>query len=217
MAQVPLRNLAGEDMGTVEVSDAVFGAPLNEALVHQAVVRLLANLRLGTHKTKTRGAVSGGGAKPWRQKGTGRARQGSRVSPLWRGGGTVFGPMPHSYRQDMPKKMRQSALRCGLSARQQEGAILAVDAFSLSEPRTKTMLGSFQALDLNGTVLVVDEAFDENARLASRNLPRVQLKDATSLNLLDVLGPDHLVFSRAALQAVERRLTTGDAGAGGEA
>jgi large subunit ribosomal protein L4 len=206
MPQIPLKNLAGEDLGSIDVSAEVFGAPVNEPLVHQAVVRLLANRRLGTHKTKTRGQVSGGGAKPWRQKGTGRARQGSRVSPLWRGGGIVFGPVERGYRQDMPKKMRRSAMRSGLSARLAEGAIIALDNFDLPEIRTKSLALAIQSLGLNGDVLVVDNSFDENALLSARNIASVQMTDAASLNLLDVLGPEHLVFTKNALQAVDKRL-----------
>jgi large subunit ribosomal protein L4 len=205
-AQIPLRNLAGDEIGSVEVSDEVFAAPVNEALVHQAVVRLMANQRLGTHKTKTRGEVSGGGAKPWRQKGTGRARQGSRVSPLWRGGGIVFGPVQRGYSQDMPKKMRRKAMRSGLSSRLAEGAIVALDEFSMSEPQTRAMADAFQTLGLAGQILVVDNEFESNAYLSARNLRNVELRDANSLNLIDVLRPERLVFTKAALESVDRRL-----------
>ncbi len=207
MASIPLRTLSGEDKGSVEVSDDVFAARVNEPLVHQSVVQLLANQRLGTHDVKGRGEVSGGGAKPWRQKGTGRARQGSRTSPLWRGGGVVFGPHPRSYRQEMPKKMKRSALRSGLSSRHSEGAILALDSFALAEPKTREMVAAFKGLGISGDVLVVDESFEENAFLAARNIPDVELRDAGSLNLLDVLGPEHLVFTVSALQAIDRRLS----------
>jgi len=206
MANIPLKNLAGEDLGVLEVSDAVFAAPINESLVHQAVVRLLANARLGTHKTKTRGNVSGGGAKPWRQKGTGRARQGSRVSPLWRGGGIVFGPLPRAYRQDMPKKMRRSAMRGGLSARLSEGAIFALDSFAAAEPRTKEMAESFAKLGITGKVLLVDDQFDENAYLSARNLSGVEMISAGTLNVADVLRPKHLIFTKAALDSIDKRL-----------
>lgn len=206
MATIPLRTLSGEDKGTVEVSDEVFAARVNEPLVHQSVVQLLANQRLGTHAVKGRGEVRGGGAKPWRQKGTGRARQGSRVSPLWRGGGIVFGPHPRSYRQEMPKKMKRSALRSGLSSRHGEGAIIALDAFALPEPKTRQMVNAFKSLGLAGDVLIVDDNWDGNAFLAARNIPDVELRDADSLNLLDVLGPEHLVFTVSALQAIDRRL-----------
>lgn len=207
MAQVPLRHLTGESAGFVDVSDDVFAAAVNEALVHQAVTMLLANRRLGTNKTKTRGEVSGGGAKPWRQKGTGRARQGSRVSPLWRGGGVTFGPVLRGYKQDMPKKMRRSAMRSGLSSRHSGGAILAVDSFVLTEPRTRDVVDVFKRLGLAGSVLVVDTRFHDNALLGARNVQQLELRDAGSLNLIDVLRPEHLVFTQAALQTIDRRLS----------
>ena len=206
MPKVPLRNLEGTDLGSVDVSEEVFAAPINESLVHQAVVRLLANRRTGSHKTKTRGEVSGGGAKPWRQKGTGRARQGSRVSPLWRGGGTTFGPVPRTYRQDMPKKMQRSALRSGLSSRLAEGAIIALDEFAMPEPRTREMASAIDKLGLTGQVLVVDTSFEDNAYLSARNIQNLEMRDADSLNLLDVLKPERLVFTRVAIEAVDKRL-----------
>jgi large subunit ribosomal protein L4 len=206
MATVPLKNLAGEDLGSIDLSDTVFAVEVNEALVHQAVVRLQANARLGTHKTKTRGNVSGGGAKPWRQKGTGRARQGSRVSPLWRGGGTVFGPSPRSYRQDMPKKMRQAAMRSALSSRCADGQIIALDSFEMSEPHTKALVESMSTLGFMGKVVVVDDQFEENAVLSARNIGTLELRDAAGLNLMDVLRPEHLVFTKSALVTIESRL-----------
>jgi large subunit ribosomal protein L4 len=209
MASIPLRTLSGEEKGSVEVSDDVFAAPVNEPLVHQSVVQQLANQRLGTHDVKNRGEVRGGGAKPWRQKGTGRARQGSRTSPLWRGGGVVFGPHPRSYRQEMPKKMKRSALRSGLSSRHGEGAIMALDSFTLPEPKTRKMADAFKTLGLSGDVLIVDESWDDNAFLAARNIPDVELRDADSLNIIDVLGPEHLVFTVSALEALDRRLSYG--------
>lgn len=209
MAQIPVRNLDGDEVGTTEVSDDVFAAPINEALVHQSVVQLLANQRAGTHKTKTRGEVSGGGQKPWRQKGTGRARQGSRVSPLWRGGGTVFGPQPRGYTQSMPKKMRRAAMKSGLSSRLREGAIVALDAFTVDEPKTRTVAAALDALELAGRVLIVDTEFEHNAFLAARNLRNVEMQTAHSLNLLEVLAADTLVFTVPALQAVAERLTNG--------
>ncbi|HZT97523.1 MAG TPA: 50S ribosomal protein L4 [Chloroflexota bacterium] len=211
MAQISIRKLDGSDGGVLEVSDEVFAAAVNEPLMHQAVVQLLANRRAGTHNTKTRGQVSGGGAKPWRQKGTGRARQGSRVSPLWRGGGTVFGPHPRGYRQEMPKKMRRGALRSGLSSRFANGDIRAIDAFVADEPKTKLMAAAFARLGLEGSIVLVleNDRPQENADLAVRNLERVETRYADSLNLLDVLGADRLLFTVPALQAIERRLSDG--------
>lgn len=209
MSAIPVSNLAGEQVGTVELSPAIFGVPVNQALIHQAVVKMLADQRSGTHKTKTRAHVSGGGAKPWRQKGTGRARQGSRVSPLWRGGGIVFGPQPRTYKQDMPRKMRRAAMRSGLSARCNDGAIRALDALTPATHKTRDMAGALGALDISGKVLLVDAEFDHNAQLAARNIPNVSLQHAASLNLLQVLSADTLVFTLAALEFVEKRLTDG--------
>jgi large subunit ribosomal protein L4 len=209
MAQIPLRSLDGSDSGSIEVSDAVFAAKVNADLVHQAVVQQLANRRLGTHNSKTRGEVTGGGAKPWRQKSTGRARQGSRVSPLWRGGGVVFGPQPRTYEQNMPKKMRQSAIRSALTARLNEDAMFAIEAFSFDEPRTKLVAGAFKTLGLTGAVTVVDDGFEDVACRAARNLPDVELRDAASLNIIDVLTPKHIVFTRRAIESLQERLGAG--------
>src|SRR5690554_5249815 len=148
--QVLVLNMAGEQVGEVELSDAVFAAPINRGLMHQALVRQLANARAGTHKTKTRSEVRGGGRKPWRQKGTGRARHGSIRSPVWVGGGTVFGPHPRSYRQKMPKKMRQAALRSALSVKAGSGQIIVVDDLSMEAPKTKEMVRVLTSLGIDG-------------------------------------------------------------------
>jgi len=137
---VPVYNMGGEKVGETELADSIFAAPVNEAVMHQALVRQLANARLGTHKTKTRAEVSGGGRKPWRQKGTGRARQGSIRSPQWRKGGTVFGPQPRSYRKKMPRKMRRMALRSALSVKAASEQIILLDTLRMEEPRTKDMV-----------------------------------------------------------------------------
>ena len=136
---VPVYNVSGEQVGERDLPESIFGAEPNKALMHQALTRQLANARLGTHSTKTRGEVSGGGRKPWRQKGTGRARQGSTRAPHWRGGGIVFGPRPRGYTQDMPKKMRRAALRCALSVKAQAGSVVLIDSLSLASPRTREM------------------------------------------------------------------------------
>jgi large subunit ribosomal protein L4 len=209
MPQLPVHNLQGEQVDTIDLSDQVFAAPINEALIHQLVVKMLADRRRGTHKTKTRGEVSGGGAKPWRQKGTGRARQGSRRSPLWRGGGTVFGPQPRDYSQAMPKRMRRAAMRSGLSSRVSEGAIMILDTFTFPTHKTREMVATLQHLGLTRKTLIVDTAFDQNAYLATRNIPYIELQRAANLNLLDVLSADKLVFTVAALRAVEERLSNG--------
>lgn len=205
MPKVALYNMDGQQVGDIELTDKVFGAEVNEALMHQAVVMYLANQRQGTSATKTRGLVSGGGRKPWRQKGTGRARQGSTRSPQWPGGGTVFGPQPREYRQAMPKKMRQAALRSALSAKVAADELVVVESLDVKEPKTKIMakvLDTFRA----GKALVVSEANDQNLVLSARNLPGVQLSSAESLNTLAVLSHDKLVITRSAIGQLEEAL-----------
>jgi large subunit ribosomal protein L4 len=195
----------GQQVGEIELKDAVFGAEINEALLHQAVVMYQANQRQGTVATKTRGLVSGGGRKPWRQKGTGRARQGSTRSPQWRGGGTVFGPQPREYRQAMPQKMRQAALRSALSAKVAAGEIVVLDSLIVNEPKTKIMakvLDTFQA----GKALVVTPRAEENIVLSARNLPGVLLSSTEALNAMSVLSHDKLVITRDAVGQLEEAL-----------
>ena len=193
----------GADGGRVTLDDALFGAPINESLIHQAVVRQLASRRVGSADTLTRGEVRGGGKKPWRQKGTGRARQGSRSAPHWKGGGVVFGPHPRSYDQKMPAKMRRSALRGVLSAKQAEGAVRVVEAFDLGEAKTKAMLGRLTAWKADGKVLLVLAARDEAVERSSRNLQEVRVILADSLNVVDLLEADTVVFTRAALERAQ--------------
>src|SRR5205823_8308155 len=161
-----------EIVGRAELSDSVFGVPFNEGLVHQAIVRHQASQRVGTADTRTRGEVTGGGKKPYRQKGTGRARQGTTRAPHWRGGGVVFGPHPRDYRQLMPSKMRRLALRCALSQRVREDTLRLIDDLQFPEPRTKQSVALFNALGIAGGVLVVTPDVDHNAYLSTRNLPR---------------------------------------------
>src|SRR5919205_1273045 len=156
MPDIAVRNLAGEQVETITLSDEVFGAQVNVPLMHQAVQRILADRRLGTHKAKTRSEVSGSGAKPWRQKGTGRARQGMRTSPLWKGGGIAFPPQPRSYAVRMPKKMRRQATRSALSSRVQDQSIQVVSTLEPSEPKTKAMVTGLSNLNASGKVLLVD-------------------------------------------------------------
>lgn len=153
---VPVKDMTGKQVGELELSDAVFAAPINKSMMHQAVVRQLANARLGTHKTKTRGEVAGGGRKPWRQKGTGRARQGSTRAPNFIGGGIIFGPTPRTYTQAMPKKMLRNALRSALSVKAAAGQLLVVDSVSLDAPKTKAVVGMLSALGLAEKKNVLD-------------------------------------------------------------
>lgn len=207
MAEIPVKNLAGEQVESITVSDDVFGAPVNGPLMHQAVQRILADQRLGTHKAKTRSEVTGSGAKPWRQKGTGRARQGMRTSPLWKGGGVVFPPTPRSYAVRMPKKMRRAATRSALSSRLQDGGIQVVSSLQPEEPKTRVMATALQSLNAKGKVLLVDSPVAAETGRASRNIPGVNFKPASTLNIVDVLDNDVIVFSVEGIRELERLLT----------
>lgn len=201
--KVPLYTLSGKKKKEVELPDHIFAAPVNEAVMHQALMRQLANARLGTHKTKSRGEVSGGGIKPWRQKGTGRARQGSIRAPQWRGGGTVFGPQPRSYRQRMPKKMRHLALKGGLTVKAQEGRLLLLDNLDMEEPKTKEMLTILESLKVEDSALILLPEGDINVERSARNIPGVKTLRATYLNLRDLLNHDWLIMPLGALEVIE--------------
>lgn len=211
MPELSVRNLAGEQVDIVTLSDEIFAAPINVPLMHQAALRLMADRRLGTQKAKTRAEVSGGGEKPWRQKSTGRARQGSRTSPLWKGGGVAFAPHPRSYEMRMPKKMRRQATRSALSSRIADDGIVLVTSLQPDEPRTKAMITALANLDLSGKILLVDERISETTARAARNIPGVSMKPASTLNLVDVLNHDALVFSLDGIRQIERLLSHGDA------
>jgi large subunit ribosomal protein L4 len=176
---------------------------VNEAVLHQVVTAQLAGRRTGTADTKTRGEVRGGGKKPYRQKGTGRARQGSRTAPHYRGGGAVFGPHPRSYEQRLPRKMKRLALRSALTAKLGDEAIRVVDSFGLEAIKTASVLGVLSALNATGRVLVVSPAADETLRLSARNLPTVEVILADSLNVVDILNADTLVIEQPALARME--------------
>jgi large subunit ribosomal protein L4 len=208
MPQTTLYDRTGAAVGSVDLAETLFAAPVNEAVLHQAVVAQLAGRRLGTHATRTRGEVRGGGRKPYRQKGTGRARQGSRVAPHYRGGGVVFGPHPRSYDQKLPKKMRRLALRSALTAKLNDDAIKVVDAFGMAdEPRTKVFAGVLAALgagDGHGRrVLVVAPARDEPLLRSAANLPAVTVILADSLNVVDLLNADAVLIEQPALARME--------------
>jgi large subunit ribosomal protein L4 len=201
MAEITVRNVAGKDAGTVTLDEATFAVQPNVPVMHQVVTAQLANRRAGTQSTKTRSEVRGGGAKPYRQKGTGRARQGSTNSPQFSGGGIAHGPKPRSYRQRTPKKMIRLALRSALSDRANEDKIVVVDSWGLDAPKTKDAAAALAALGLDGTVLVVLDRKDTNAALSFRNLPAVQIINVGELNAYDVLCNDYIVFTRASLDA----------------
>jgi large subunit ribosomal protein L4 len=197
----------GKESGTIELPEAVFNAPVNEAVLHQAVRRQLANDRQGTHQTKTRGDVSGGGKKPWKQKGTGRARQGSTRAPQWRHGGIVFGPHPRTYEQKMPRKQRRLALRSALSVKSQEGAVRIVEEIALEAPKTSILAGLFDEMGAGARTLFVIPEHDLMLEKSTRNLAGVKTILATNLNPADVLTADTIVFTRSALTQVEEWLS----------
>ena len=207
--QVPVYNIQGKQVSEAELRDDIFAAPVNHALMHQALVRQLANARLGTHKTKARGEVRGGGRKPWRQKGTGRARQGSIRSPQWRGGGVVFGPTPRSYRKKMPRKMRRQALRSALSVKATESQLVILDALEMTEPKTRQVLSLLQNLDVHLTkgqassVLILLPERDEVILRSVRNLAQVRTLVAQYLNVRDLLKFDCILVPLASLEVIE--------------
>ena len=207
MVQIPVHNIEGEVVDHIELCDGLFGVPPNQAVVHQALVRQLANARLGTASTKPRAQVSGGGRKPFRQKGTGRARQGSSRSPLLRGGGVAFGPHPRSHRQAMPKKTRRLALRCVLSAKVAEGEIIVVEQLVFGEPRTKEMARILANLGVSSSALIVTAGPDGNVYKSARNLERTKTLPANLLNVADLLSHRILMITVAAVRVVEELWT----------
>ena len=206
MPKVAVYNSANQQVGDIELNDSVFGVEMNAGLVHQAVVMQLASRRLGTHATKTRGLVRGGGRKPWRQKGTGRARSGSTRSPLWVGGGTVFGPQPRSYAFRMPKKQRRLAIKCALSDKVASGEFIVLDDLQFDAPKTKSvvkMLGDF-GVDAKSLIITLDE--NENVELSSRNIPGVKAINTMGLNVYDILNHTKLFITKAAIEKIEEVL-----------
>src|SRR5437763_11874250 len=204
---LPVVSQSRAPAGQVEVPAAVVAGPLREHLLHAAVQSQLAARRTGTASTKTKGFVSGGGKKPWRQKGTGRARAGSIRSPLWAGGGTIFGPQPRDYAYRLPRSARRVALQSALASRHGAGALLVVDRVALAEPKTKRMVEWLAGLGLaDASVLVVLPDHDVAVERAARNLPRVKVLCAGGLNVYDVLGHAQLVIVRAALEQLAARL-----------
>ncbi|HEX8891180.1 MAG TPA: 50S ribosomal protein L4 [Pyrinomonadaceae bacterium] len=206
MPTVKVRNLKNEEIGDFELADAVFGAELNEALIHAAVRNFMANARAGTVGTKTRGDVSGAGRKLWKQKGTGRARIASIRSPLWKGGGNVHGPQARDWSYNLPKKMKRGALRSALSERVREGNVIVLDAFSLKEAKTKNFIESLGKLGLEGKTLIVDSLDNENLLRASRNVQRAKVVNSHGLNIYDLLYHEKLVLSRAAAEELAELL-----------
>ena len=203
MPSIPLYDRTGKTVGDVELSDELFAAPVNTAVLHQVVTAQLAARRTGTSDTKTRGEVRGGGRKPYRQKGTGRARQGTVTAPHYRGGGVVFGPHPRSYEQRLPRKMKRLALRGALTAKLGDEQVKVIDTFGLEGIRTKDLAGVLRALAADGRVLVVSPGRDQNLELSARNLPTVEIILADSLNVVDLIKADLVLIEQPALARMQ--------------
>ena len=201
--QLSVYSSTGEVVDTVEVSDGLFGVPMNQALVHQVAVAHMANARQGTASTKTRGEVSGGGAKPWRQKHTGRARQGSIRSPQWRGGGVVFGPHPRDFSQRIPKKMNRGAIRCVISQKVREEKLTLVEGIQLREAKTSAMAQVMANLSASTSTLVITREPQLDVVLAARNLPKVRTIPASQVNVLDFLKYDRVIMTLDAARRAE--------------
>ncbi len=206
MPTVAVYNIDRQQVGDIELNENVFGVEVNGALLHQAVVMQLASQRLGTHATKTRAFVRGGGRKPWKQKGTGRARSGSRRSPLWVGGGTVFGPHPRSYAFSMPRKQRRLAIKCALSDKVQEGSLLVLDALEFETPKTKQVVKMLQTFEADKKALIITAEEAENVERSSRNIPGVKAINTTGLNVFDILNHDKLFVTKDAVARIEEVL-----------
>jgi large subunit ribosomal protein L4 len=207
MASVDVKNLNNDIVGKLDLADAVFAGAINEGLMHLAVKQYLASHRSGTHKTKTRAEVQGSGKKPWRQKGTGRARVGEIRNPLWRKGGTVFGPQPRDYEYHLPRKMFRAALKSALAFKLKQNQLNVVDAFTLENHKTKPLAQALARLGFDRKVLVVDHQENLNLWLAARNLDEVQLLGNLQVTPYHLLNAKHVVFSKAAIQALQEVLT----------
>ncbi|MFU8857770.1 MAG: 50S ribosomal protein L4 [Deferrisomatales bacterium] len=203
--ETPILNASNQPVGTVALDDEIFSAPVNDALLWEVVRMQLAARRQGNHDVKGRSEVRGGGRKPWRQKGSGRARAGSRRSPLWRGGGVIFGPTPRSYAFTMPKKKRRLALRCALAAKARDGELLVVEDLGLAEIKTKTLAKTLSGLGVDSALIVIPER-DDTIEKSARNLPRVKVLRAEGLNVYDLLRYEKVVLLSSALPKVEERL-----------
>ena len=202
MANVAVYNIEGKEVGTIDLNDAVFGVEVNEHLVHMAVVNQLANKRQGTQKAKTRSEVSGGGRKPWRQKGTGHARQGSTRSPQWTGGGVVFAPTPRDYSFKMNKKEKRAALKSALTAKVEENKFIVIDEIALSEIKTKSIANMLKGLDVSKALVVLEDG-NVNAEISARNIADVKTAKTNTINVFDVLKYNTVVATKAAVQAIE--------------
>ena len=202
MANVSVYNIEGKEVGTIDLNDAVFGVEVNEHLVHMAVVSQLANKRQGTQKAKTRSEVSGGGRKPWRQKGTGHARQGSTRSPQWTGGGVVFAPVPRDYSFKMNKKEKRAALKSALTSRVEENKFIVVDEMKFDEIKTKKFQTVLNNLNVNKALVVLEEG-DKNAEISAKNIPDVKTARVNTINVYDILKYNTVIATKAVVAAIE--------------
>ena len=202
MANVSVYNMQGAEVGKLELNDAVFGGEVNENLVHEAVVAHLANKRQGTQKAKTRSEVSGGGRKPWRQKGTGHARQGSTRAPQWTGGGVVFAPVPRDYSVSMNKKERRAALRSALTSRVQDNKLIVLDELTLNEIKTKDMVKVLDAIKVEKALIVLD-SIDQNVIISARNIPSIKTTQVGTLSTYDVMKYGTVVVTRKSVSDIE--------------
>src|SRR4051812_23696162 len=204
--QLDIVNISNEKVGTVDLRDEVFGGDVNAGLIWESVVRQNASERQGTHMTKTRGLVSGTGKKPWRQKGTGRAQVGEARNPLWRKGGTVFGPQPRSYDYALPKKVERGALRAALSARLQDGSLVVVDALAQADVKTKTAVETLKRLGVTGKAVIIDVALDGNFAKSVRNIPGVNAVVSARLTARDVINARRVIATRPAFEKLQEAL-----------
>ncbi len=206
MPNVSVFSKEGQEIEKIDLSDGIFGVEVNTHVMHMSLKRQMANARRGCASTKTRGEVRGGGKKPWRQKGTGRARHGSRRSPVWKGGGITFGPKPRDYSFSLPKKVRRLALKSALTIKFNEGKCKIVDSISMDAPKTKHMVEFLDKLELDNTTLIVIAERDENLEKSARNLPYAKVILASNLNLHDLFKYDSLLLTRGAVKAIEEVL-----------
>ena len=202
MAKVSVYNIEGKEVGTIELNDAVFGVEINEHLVHMAVVNQLANNRQGTQKAKTRSEVSGGGRKPWRQKGTGHARQGSTRSPQWTGGGVVFAPVPRDYSFKMNKKEKRAALKSALTSRVEENKFIVVDELNFDEIKTKKFQAVLNNLNVNKALVVLEDG-NKNVEISAKNIPDVKTAHTNTINVYDILKYNTVIATKAVVAAIE--------------
>ena len=199
-------NLENKDSGEIDLDDGIFGAPIRKDLLARAVNYQLAKRRQGTHKTKTRGEINGSTARPWRQKGTGRARAGDRKAGHWRGGQTTFGPQPRDHSMDLPKKVRKLALKIALSSKHADGKLVVLDAASAAEPKTKAVAAQLKAMGLSSVLIVDGTELDRNFELAARNIHGVDILPQQGANVYDILRCDTLVLTRQAVEQLQERL-----------